>query len=387
MILFESAADRLTIEYQGFLDYLASNEVKLSKSTEHIGKKDCYALNHQFNIINERYQKIGRTQDYYAVIDFFYFFSIRSGILRFIKKKSLGLTIQRSQRYELFSEMSAMEQYIMMMAVWLGEYQGAMNGPYSVFGGNDLFERMKEGKGKNVLPDVFNRTRDDFWGRYYIPEIRLFALFKLISIEWLNENQEDKENKFRIKKLYQTQEGCLIKTLLSKHEIDFWCSPDITMVLSAVKNIVGEDSNNIEEKLIQFWTHPLEKEIQTIELRIVVGSCIRNIKVGNQFTLDDLHYLIQKSVEFDMDHLYYFQIGSGTLVRKYFAPMCVDETWQTDSVILAELLLYEGMKFEYVFDFGDEWNFQITVENILDEHTKECEIYIVKGEAPEQYRY
>ena len=63
--------------------------------------------------------------------------------------------------------------------------------------------------------------------------------------------------------------------------------------------------------------------------------------MGDQFTLDDLHYLIQKSVDFDMDHLYYFQIGLGTSRRRYFAPECVDELWRADTTSLAELMPYE----------------------------------------------
>lgn len=108
-------------------------------------------------------------------------------------------------------------------------------------------------------------------------------------------------------------------------------------------------------------------------------------EMGDQFTLDDLHYLIQKSVDFDMDHLYCFQIGSGTSKMIYYAPEYESEPWPADTVSLAELSLYEGMHFKYLFDFGDEWRFQVTVEQILPEHSQECEISKVKGEAPEQY--
>ena len=81
MKLFQNAAERLGKEYQCFLDYLELNEVQLSKRTGHIGKKDCFALNSLFDIVQERYQSYGRSQDYYVVIDFFNFFSARSGIL------------------------------------------------------------------------------------------------------------------------------------------------------------------------------------------------------------------------------------------------------------------------------------------------------------------
>lgn len=156
-------------------------------------------------------------------------------------------------------------------------------------------------------------------------------------------------------------------------------------MLPIIRNVVEEDTVNMEEKLMRFWAYSVESCLHTIEFKITIGSCIRKITIGDQFTLEELHYLIQKSVGFDMDHLYYFQIGSGTSQRRYYAPECEDEIWQADTVLLAELLSYEGMQFGYLFDFGDEWNFQITVERILNEHTQECERSEVKGKAPEQY--
>lgn len=387
MKLFQNAAERLGKEYQCFLDYLELNEVQLSKRTGHIGKKDCLALNRLFDIVQERYQSYGRSQDYYTVIDFFYFFSVHSGILQITNKKGKGMTIQKGQRYQLFSQMSAMEQYILMMAVWLGEYQEALGDSYSVFREGRVFKVMRGVRGEEALPEPFGERVAASWGCYYIPEVRLFALFQLIRIDWLEEKEEDKENKFRIKALYQTAEGHAWKELLEKQDNEFWYNLDVSTVLSVIKNITKDDSANMEEKLMSFWEYPVEIGLHTIEFKITVGSCVRKIIMGDQFTLEDLHYLIQKSVNFDMDHLYYFQIGSGTSKRRYFAPECEDEIWQADTVSLAELLPYERMQFEYIFDFGDKWHFQITVERILTEHTQECEISRIKGEAPEQYNW
>lgn len=385
MKLFQNAAERLGKEYQIFLDYFELNEVQLSKSTGHIGKKDCFALNCLFDIVRERYQSYGRLQDYYTVIDFFYFFSIRAGILQVMSKKRNSVTVQKGQRYLLFSQMSAMERYILMMAVWLGEYQEALGNSRSSFMRDRIFEAIRGTKGEEELPDPFGGRIASPWGSNYIPEIRLFALFQLLRIEWLEDKEEDKENKFRVKTLYQTEEGYVWKELLEKQDRVFWYNLDVSTVLSAIRNIVKDDAVNMEEKLMSFWAYPVEAGLHTIEFKIAVGSCIREIIMGDQFTLEELHYLIQKSVDFDMDHLYYFQIGSGTSKRRYYAPECEDEIWQADTVSLAEILLYEGMQFEYLYDFGDEWHFQITVERILNEHTQECEISEVKGEAPEQY--
>ncbi|MFR6332698.1 MAG: hypothetical protein ACLUOI_30550 [Eisenbergiella sp.] len=73
---FQNAAEELEKEYQIFLDYIETNEVMISKATGHFGKKDCFKLNSRFHIVKERYKKAGRTQEYYTVIDFLYFFRI-----------------------------------------------------------------------------------------------------------------------------------------------------------------------------------------------------------------------------------------------------------------------------------------------------------------------
>jgi len=385
MELFQNAAEKLKKEYQVFLDHLDLNEVQLSERTEHIGKKDCFALNSQFNIVCEKYLTSGRTQDYYTVIDFFYFFSVRTDILQIVKVKGKGLTVQKSQRYYVFSQMSVMEQYIFMMAVWLGEYQHVLNDRHLLYRG--LLASMKEAKAGASLSDPYEGRVTAPWGSYYFPEIRLFALFQLITIEWLEETIEDKENKFRIKELYLTSEGYFWRKLYEKQKKPFWYILDVDSILPVIMEITEEATDDMEMKLMHFWANPVEAGLHTIMLKVVVGSCIRRIKIGDQFTLDDLHYLIQESVAFDMDHLYFFQIGSGTSMKRYFAPECEDEPWAADTIPLAELSLYEGMRFEYLFDFGDKWRFQITVEQILPEHTQEWEVSRVKGEAPEQYEY
>ncbi|RHP85877.1 hypothetical protein DXA36_20655 [Eisenbergiella sp. OF01-20] len=47
------------------MDYLVTNEVRISKATEHIGKKDCFNLNSQYCIVKKgepgRHMKNGIT--------------------------------------------------------------------------------------------------------------------------------------------------------------------------------------------------------------------------------------------------------------------------------------------------------------------------------------
>ncbi len=68
----------------------------------------------------------------------------------------------------------------------------------------------------------------------------------------------------------------------------------------------------------------------------------------------------------------------------YWSPLC-EEPPYADSVDLSYFEFQKGDKFKYVFDFGDEWIFQIRVVKLLEEETLEPIIFNIKGEAPPQY--
>lgn len=113
----------------------------------------------------------------------------------------------------------------------------------------------------------------------------------------------------------------------------------------------------------------------TYILKVEFGRCMRKIRISGKATLEELHEAIQRTVDFDNDHMYCFTIGLGRVKRSYYHPYCEGE----------EYLSYEKMKFEYLFDFGDCWKFDITVEKILPEYTENAEVIEQKGSSPKQY--
>ncbi|MDY0405148.1 hypothetical protein P5G51_006800 [Virgibacillus sp. 179-BFC.A HS] len=46
---------------------------------------------------------------------------------------------------------------------------------------------------------------------------------------------------------------------------------------------------------------------------------------------------------------------------------------------------YEGMCFLHLFDFGDEWHFQVEVKKMIEGVEKTDGIVAAKGENPDQY--
>jgi hypothetical protein len=140
--------------------------------------------------------------------------------------------------------------------------------------------------------------------------------------------------------------------------------------------------------------------------KVSLGKCWRRIAMSGEATLAQFSKYIIDSVKFDHDHLdqFIYQAPNGRKVE-------VTHPWadgrpSTDEVQIGSLPLSEGSTMEYVFDFGDWWEFQVQLEAVEPKATlipvkgakvKQTksrksskrppmgEILEVHGKAPEQY--
>ena len=124
-------------------------------------------------------------------------------------------------------------------------------------------------------------------------------------------------------------------------------------------------------------------EIYTLELSIPHDGndepWLRVIEVKESFALEQLHAYIQEIVNFDNDHMYEFCIGKNPRNRS--------EQISTDKK-LNEIYPLTGYKLYYLFDFGDEWLFQIKKSRKrvpVDGSASYPRIINSNGVNPEQY--
>ena len=91
-------------------------------------------------------------------------------------------------------------------------------------------------------------------------------------------------------------------------------------------------------------------------------SIWRRIAVPSDFTLGDLHHVIQFAMGWEHSHLHDFRIGKVT----YGDPdMLVEEDDQDEwQAPLAQVVPRAGRKFRYLYDFGDSWEHEIQVESV-----------------------
>jgi hypothetical protein len=88
----------------------------------------------------------------------------------------------------------------------------------------------------------------------------------------------------------------------------------------------------------------------------------REVAVPSDFTLGDLHHVIQLAMGWEHSHMHDFRIGKLTYVDPR---MPVDPTDQDEEqVTLAQVAPRARRKFRYTYDFGDGWEHEVQVEAV-----------------------
>ncbi len=125
--------------------------------------------------------------------------------------------------------------------------------------------------------------------------------------------------------------------------------------------------------------------ILTLKIKISGWCC--QLEIEDSSTFEDLHYAIQDAVEFDDDHLYEFYLASSERSRNRFTVSTYEDA---DAVTLKSVIpLQSGKKLFYIFDYGDNWVFQILPSRKTPfppvKGSRYPQLLSEVGEKPEQY--
>jgi len=122
-------------------------------------------------------------------------------------------------------------------------------------------------------------------------------------------------------------------------------------------------------------------------IKVTLNSWSGIIELDDSSTTEDLHYIIQQAVEFDDDHLYEFFLANSNRSHNRDTVSTYEDA---DTIILANIFpLAKGKKFFYLFDYGDNWVFQISRSRkapfVPVSGTRYPRLVSETGEIPEQY--
>ena len=114
----------------------------------------------------------------------------------------------------------------------------------------------------------------------------------------------------------------------------------------------------------------------------------RTFEILSRQTLEDLHLAIQQSLDWDNDHLYsFFMFGEAWGEGNRISSPYEDEGPFTTEAIIGELGLVKRHKFLYLFDYGDQHEFEVEVIDIQSQAMpgKYPRLIDSRGESPDQY--
>ena len=125
----------------------------------------------------------------------------------------------------------------------------------------------------------------------------------------------------------------------------------------------------------------------TYVFEVSLGSKVsRTLALSHKHTLEDLHLAIQKALAFDNDHLYAFFMDAKRWSEDSYNDSRGSEPPFGEEAVLGELDLYVGQKFLYLFDFGDNWEFEVVLREVRDQPFQgRPKVIARQGQAPEQY--
>ncbi|GAA5509750.1 IS1096 element passenger TnpR family protein [Novipirellula caenicola] len=165
-----------------------------------------------------------------------------------------------------------------------------------------------------------------------------------------------------------------------------------------LKNRVSDSDEEFQATLKPYfpeWKKSLtepESEFQEFQftLKVSWGDVWRRIVAPDETTLEELAALIIEAFDFEFDHLYQFEYrnkrGQNETV---ICPQLRDGVYFADEMMLGHLPIGKGESMLFHFDFGDDWKFNVLIEDLSDlpDEYEEPKITDRFGEAPKQYPF
>ncbi len=114
----------------------------------------------------------------------------------------------------------------------------------------------------------------------------------------------------------------------------------------------------------------------------------RRITMPSYYTFFHFHYALQAAFGWTNSHPFQFSpkgFGSEPCIKEVFdddPDFGYEDPIEAKTIKLSEIFKKEGQKFNYIYDFGDDWTHKITLEKIMPEISRFPVCITGKGKCP-----
>jgi hypothetical protein len=293
--------------------------------------------------------------------------------------------------YQLWRSLNSTERYCTLLETWLlrgnpetiGESSSFVS---SIYGGLLYF--------MNFFRDIpeeglrIEGNKDVEYRLSYLPCWYNLALLDLFGILTIKHGQPVEGKAWNIERIWRTPFGNALLALL------------VTELFSDFERLLAVDTKGEQpfgalQPLLQpyftDWRNNLSVPQSVFQegphiFKVSLGRFSCHIAIPADRSLDELASIILSAVKFDHDHLYQFSYKN-----RFGGPISVnhpymDEGPWTSEVLVGDVPLLVGQAMTFLFDFGDQWEFDVLLENVdPNVRVRKPKILEKHGEPPEQY--
>jgi hypothetical protein len=295
--------------------------------------------------------------------------------------------------HEAWSALNPTERYFTLLEAWLlrgkpeivGERGGGFGFPTRQFADAAELLRCAGCEGLSIAD---NDQAAWFWydapGRMGIALLEMFGLATVVP-----RPPQDGEG-WVVDRLYRTPLGGAVFALL--HEAVFSDYTKVAELADTPQPTLGALQPVLTPYVPQ-WQHSLALPSWVFRggrhiFKVSLGRGLwRRIAIDAKEPLDVLAGVILDAYAFDHGHLYQFSYRNRFgVVERVQHPYFDDGPW-TSEVRVGDVPLAVGQSMTYLFDFGDQWEFEVTLEQTEPpgEAPDRPAVLDRRGDAPEQY--
>ena len=369
-------------DFETLLDFIGESGISVGTKRHFISMKPLAQLNQKLaepvKIDLQRPQ-----QKSYPTINGLYLLLRASGMGRVLHQGKKAMLMLDESMLAQWQQMNLTERYFNLLDAWLaiadaeilGERECMTEGARCLQYWSNLSAAGQEFQDYKQQQEIV-----------YYPGFHNLALMKLFGLVEANYGQPERGKGWRVENVRPTEWGqALIKAAFPE-----WTGPTMLWDEDRIEVEFGTLQSVLQPYFPQwqrkFVLPRIESRSGVYVFKVRWHQIWRRIAISSDLTFWDLSQLILQSVNFDSDHLDMFVYKNRMGKTSRVVHPYLEESPATDETKIADLPLEVGSTLEYLFDFGDNWEFELEVESIdPDLRPNYGEIIAGKGKAPQQY--
>jgi hypothetical protein len=359
-------------DVQTCLDFIGSQGCKVSKKLQQWGGQTLRDLNDRLSRpIAVNFQR--PQQSSYPNLHGLYLLLRCTGLVEIVPVGQQYKMQQHPEHVAQWNQLNDNERYFTLLEAWLLHADSVLLGDgqsfpspgerwiYAWFSGLLTQASLK-------LASYAEQGKVDPW-----PGMMTLALADLFGLVNITQGQPQPKKGWRVKQITRSLWGDAVMTLLFPNYIE--AKTAATHANTAAFNHLQplfQPYRPLWRQTLQ-WRQPEPVSDRHI-FKVWLGSVWRRIAIDADATLYDLAELILASVDFENDHLHQFTYSvPGGRKMEVGHPALQTTRLSSDQIQIGDMGLQIGSEIEFLFDFGDCWEFRIQLEGFAPATTTDKE--------------